>query len=184
MQTRIESEQQIKQIASRCHHGAIETTVFLYRDLLLRRATSILRDSADAHDIVQEVFIRACHEPRLFTDDFKIRAWLYRVTSNLCFNRVRNRRRRGLILSNLPTDSIVSASQLDAIICSQREDLFLSAIGSLSAIHSEILRLRFYLDLSYQEIADLLSIRLGTVMSRLSRAKVKLMEILELWEVA
>ena len=184
MQTQIDSEQQLKKLAVQCHHGAIATAVSLYQGLLLRRATSILRDPAEANDVVQDVFIRAFKEPRLFNADFRIRAWLYRVTSNLCFNRVRNRKRRGTILSTLQTQHKIDPSQLDAIIASQRKDLLVDAINSLTPIHSEVLMLRFYRDMSYQEMADALSIRMGTVMSRLSRAKIKLMEILDLWQVA
>lgn len=142
-----------------------------YHERLCAHAQSILKDPAEARDVVQEVFIRAMREKRLFDADFKTGAWLYRVTRNLCFNISRDRRRRGGILAAAPREDSVAGGQTEAVVASERQDSLAAAMDRLSPDHREILRLRYYEDLSYVEIAARLDIKLGTVMSRLSRAR-------------
>jgi len=149
-----------------------------YHAEMTRRARMIMRDEAEAHDIVQEVFIRAMNESRLFEPEFRIRAWLYRVTTNLCFNTVRNRKRRGVLLETIQMPTSIEPTQIEKLLAEEQTTNVTRAIKSLNVIHQEVLMLRFYMDLSYDEIAQRLQICVGTVMSRLSRAKIKLNEAL------
>src|SRR5690606_25115533 len=114
-------------------------------------------------------------EARFFAEDFKMKAWLFRVTSNLCFNIVRDRRRRGTLLDTmvkpLARQRTAAAKQFDLVFNGEKQERILQAMDDLSDDHREILMLRYYDDLSYAEIADTLEVKLGTVMSRLSRAK-------------
>jgi RNA polymerase sigma-70 factor (ECF subfamily) len=145
---------------------------------MTRRARFIMRDEAEAYDIVQEVFIRAMSEPRLFEPEFRIRAWLYRVTTNLCFNTVRNRKRRGVLLETIQIPTSIAPNQVEKLLAAEQTTTVTIALRTLNVIHQEVLVLRFYMDLSYVEIAQRLEICVGTVMSRLSRAKIKLNEAL------
>lgn len=172
------SEEEIKALAPRDRRHATDLVVRKYRDRLFAHARGITRDAEEAGDIVQEVFIRAMREPRLFEDEFHIKAWLFRVTSNLCFNRVRDRKRRGDILEGMPKETSTRAEQTDAVFGGERRGEILAAIERLSEDHAEILLLRYYDDLSYAEIADVLEVKLGTVMSRLSRARSRLLEVM------
>ena len=92
------TEAEIKQLSKENSRMALEMVIYKYRDRLFYHAAGIVKDWQEAYDVVQEVFIRAMREPRFFTADFKMKAWLFRVTTNLCFNLVRDRRRRGQIL--------------------------------------------------------------------------------------
>ena len=83
---------------------------------------------------------------------------------------------------NRPTST--DPKQLDVVFTSERQKTVMAAMDGLSRNHKEILMLRYYSDLSYREIAVSLEIKLGTVMSRLSRAKQQLMHVLEEPEVA
>jgi len=145
----------------------------------VRHAAGILKDDHLASDMVQEVFIKAMHEPRFFDPEFRMGAWLYRVTNNLCLNRARDRRRRNDILEHLPVPRATEADQLRAVTDEERQGQIQRAMERLSANHRRILHERFYSDLSYAEIAEVLDVRLGTVMSRLSRAKTALLEIID-----
>jgi RNA polymerase sigma factor (sigma-70 family) len=142
-----------------------------YRDRLVRHATRIVHDPDHAADLVQEAFMRALREPRLVDADFRAGAWLYRVTTNLSLNSLRDRRRRDEIVADLPVPRCAAAHQDEAVLDSELAAQIETALSALSEPHREILKERFYADLSYQEIADSLGLRLGTVMSRLSRAK-------------
>ncbi|MDP6932267.1 MAG: RNA polymerase sigma factor, partial [Myxococcota bacterium] len=125
---------------------------------------------------VQDVFIRAMRERRFFDPEFRMKAWLFRVTSNLCFNRVRDKKRRGQLLEQQKRSEGVLAKQVDSVFAGQRTERMNVALEQLTEAHREILILRYYDDLSYAEIAETLNIALGTVMSRLSRARCRLLE--------
>lgn len=166
-------------LAARDHRAAVEATVRRWRDPIFHHAAWILKDWEEAVDVTQEVFVKAVREPRFFDAGFKRKAWLYRVTSNLCFNLVRDRRRRNTLLETVVAPRTeTSAEQPDAVGDHERQERILSAMDDLSPAHREILMLRYYSDQSYAEISDALGIKLGTVMSRLSRAKEALLDCL------
>lgn len=173
------TEGEIKAIATRDQGRALDLVVRRYGDRLLLHGVYILKDAQEARDVVQEVFIKAMREPRFFDADFKMQAWLYRVTRNLCFNLVRDRRRRDVLLAINDRPASTSADPLERVFETEQQDEILAAIDSLTPDHRDILILRYYEDLSYAEIADRLDIKLGTVMSRLSRARDRLLEVLD-----
>lgn len=173
------SEEDIKALYADNPRLAMDMVVRKYRERLFYHAAYITKDSQEAYDLVQEVFIRAMREPRFFEADFRQKAWLFRVTSNLCFNLVRDRRRRGAILEQSFRDEHREADQLDQVFGGEQRKEVLAAIDQMSEDHKEILLLRYYDDLSYAEIAEVLDVALGTVMSRLSRARRRLQEVLE-----
>ncbi|MBN1335301.1 MAG: RNA polymerase sigma factor [Deltaproteobacteria bacterium] len=174
----VSAEATLKELARRDRRAALEGVVRAYRDRLFQHALYIVKDGQEAYDVVQEVFIKAMREARLFDEDFHIKAWLFRVTSNLCYNIVRDRRRRGGILESLGRRDEMPAGQDDRVCDGERRDEVLARMEDLSRDHREILLLRYYDDLSYNEIAEVLGIRLGTVMSRLSRARARLGAVL------
>lgn len=171
----------IKELARRDRMAAMDQVVQRYGARLERHARGIVKDPQEARDAVQEVFIKAMREKRFFQVDFEIRAWLFRVTTNLCYNVVRDKRRRGNILANMD-EALVPQSRSpetrQAVYTDQLRGELMAAMQLLSEPHREILMLRFYRDLSYREISETLDIRLGTVMSRLSRAKGRLGEVM------
>ena len=169
------SEGEIKCLAADNPRMAMEMIIRKHRSSLFYHALGIVKDGQEAYDIVQEVFIRAMRERRFFQADFRMKAWLFRVTSNLCFNRVRDRKRRGAILETVPRAECAPADQLEQVFSTERRREVLAAIDKMSRNHREILILRYYDDLSYAEIADVLQVKLGTVMSRLSRARGRLL---------
>jgi RNA polymerase sigma-70 factor (ECF subfamily) len=168
----------IKALAATDRRAAAEWVVRKYREPIFHHAAWILKDWQEAIDVSQDVFIRAMRERRFFDDDFKMKAWLYRVTSNLCFNLVRDRRRRGAILETVPFARVDDADQPDVVFQNEQQKQIFGAMDRLTDDHREILMLRYYSDLSYAEISDTLGIKLGTVMSRLSRARGQLEEVL------
>ena len=173
------SEADIKRYAGSNPRSAMEMVIRKYREPLYFHARYIVKDHQEAYDVVQEVFIKAMREQRLFNEEFKIKAWLFRVTSNLCFNQVRNRKRRGAILDTMMKPEAFGADQIETIFAGEQRGEVMAALDKLSEDHKEILILRYYDDLSYAEIAEVLQVKLGTVMSRLSRARVRLLNVVE-----
>ncbi len=177
--TPVPTDDEIKAVARSDARRAADLVVRKYREGLFRHAAGILKDYEEAIDVTQEVFIKAMREPRFYDEEFKIKAWLYRVTTNLCFNLVRNRKRRAAILEAAHRPTSAEAKQVDLVFHGERQETILQAMEKLSENHRRILMLRYYSDLSYAEIADALDVKLGTVMSRLSRAKRRLVEALD-----
>ncbi|MCB9780845.1 MAG: RNA polymerase sigma factor [Alphaproteobacteria bacterium] len=172
-------DEDIKVLAGENPRLAMDMVIRKHRERLFRHAAYITKDQQEAYDIVQEVFIRAMREQRFWDLEFRQKAWLYRVTSNLCFNLVRDRRRRGQILETVPHKEHADADQLRMVFEGEQRAEVLAAIDQMTPDHKEILLLRYYDDLSYAEIAEVLDVALGTVMSRLSRARRRLLDVMD-----
>ncbi len=172
-------DEEIKEVARQDRTRADGMVIQKYRQPIFQHAAYILKDYEEAIDVAQEVFIKALRERRLYDPQFKIKAWLYRVTRNLCFNMVRDRRRRSAILETIPKKRDDAAVQDRLVFQNEQQRAIFEALDHLSPDHREILQLRFYQDLSYAEISHALGIKLGTVMSRLSRAKRRLAEVID-----
>ena len=170
-----QSINEIKALAANDMQAARSLLVQKYKPRLLRQAMGIIKNADDAKDIVQEVLIRMLKEKRLFDTSFNIQAWLTRVNRNLCYNWIRNRNRRTVLLNMYPLPRKLPATQLKHQLQIEQQQHIAQALSSLSTDHREVLQLRYYQDMSYSEIAQALEIKIGTVMSRLSRARDQLL---------
>ena len=83
--------------------AAIEMLYRKYGPAVLRRARALLRDEQAARDLMQEVFVQAIREGERFRGEASPMTWIYRITTNLCLNRIRDESRRAQLLAeNLP----------------------------------------------------------------------------------
>lgn len=172
-------DEQIKEIAKGNRAHAFELVVHKYREKLFQHALYLLKDAQEAIDATQETLIRAYQEPAFFEADFKIRSWLFRVITNLSYNITRDKRRRGGLLELLTRPAPRESEQaLDEMLRKEEEGSLSRALERVPEKYRSILLLKYYNDLSYLEIADVLGCKLGTVMSRLSRAREKLQSAL------
>lgn len=129
------------------------------------------RNPADAEDLTQEVYLKALKNIKSLTDLSLLKFWLFRVARNTCldFGRKHKHRRHAPLKpeheqpeSRTPESQLVSREQLKSLK---------AAIQQLPKKQREAFILKEYGDLSYQEIAETLKIKHGTVMSRLNRAR-------------
>jgi RNA polymerase sigma-70 factor (ECF subfamily) len=165
----------LKALAKIDRRLAIIQLIKRHQSLLHRSAMCIVKDRDTAWDVVQETFVKAMNEPRLFAEDFHTKAWLFMVTRNRCFNVVRDRNRRARLLEDRKAEVLPQGfSRMSAVTNIEnrrlREGLH-HAMSGVSPIHREVLDLHYFEQLSYVEIAQRLNVKLGTVMSRLSRAR-------------
>lgn len=175
------SDEEISDLGRRDRDRGFDVLVRKYRERIYYHALYITKDSEGAFDVAQDVFVRAYHEERLFDTGFRTRAWLFRVCTNRCYNIVRDRHRQGGILDRLGKSSDVLREQhraIDDVLAREMSDGVAAGMSRLSPEHRTILMLRYFDDLSYKEIAEVLQVKLGTVMSRLSRAKMRLHEVM------
>jgi RNA polymerase sigma-70 factor, ECF subfamily len=141
----------------------------------LRLARTLVRNEADAQDVLQDSFLRAFRHFRGFSGESP-RAWLLSIVRNVSFTlwRKRERGEPGEVEPTLesepdPTPS-PEARMLDACDAEQVH----AALDRLPSLHREVLVLREMEECSYREIAEVLGVPIGTVMSRLSRARAQL----------
>ena len=176
------TEEQERTLVVRAQAGsqaAFSALVRVNMQKVHRAAFAITHNGEDAADIAQETFVRAYRNLDKFDASRPLFPWLYRIARNLCINRIRRVTNRE---TSLPDFDVVRDSRSgpeDAAIGMQTQDEVRAAVASLPGIHRRIIELSHFEECSYREIAEILEIPLGTVMSRLYHARKKLREVLE-----
>lgn len=128
-------------------------------------ARSILRDRHHAEDAVQQTALRGLERLRTYDEARPFKAWWFSILHNCCIDRLRTHKGvRTVELDNIDTTDAAAADTPDW-------ERLATCMEQLSADHREILRLKYFADLSYRELAESLSIPQGTVMSRLHLAR-------------
>lgn len=154
-----------------------------YQRAVHRVAWALTRNDTDADDLAQETFVRAWGAIGRFEVGQPMYPWLSRIVTNLAFSLFRSRKRR----PETPLEPLVEAGQqwgvhddpADHTARSEHDAKLREAFAELSPEHQTILALRVVDDQSYEHIAQTLGIPVGTVMSRLSRARAELKKRLE-----
>jgi len=136
---------------------------------LRRYARALVGDRATADDLVQDTLERAWAKLHLYRRGTDLRAWLFTVMHNVHVNRVRSARPTDTLDDEMP-ELAQRATQPDALLVRDLD----RSIGRLPADQRAVLLLVTLEDMSYEEVARTLGIPIGTVMSRLSRARDKL----------
>jgi RNA polymerase sigma-70 factor, ECF subfamily len=155
-----------------------------YLNCLYSYAVVLSRNRAEAEDLVQETCLRALRAMERLRPDSNIKSWLFTILRNIWLNQLRQTRSgSGDVDIDLDEDgsnaAMDKATDPFATYVSKVEREQVShAIEQLPLEFREIILLREYEELSYQEIATLLDCPVGTVMSRLARARTKLRDLL------
>jgi RNA polymerase sigma-70 factor, ECF subfamily len=175
-----------------CREGAVQETFISedhnsdldlepYLNGLYGYAVALSRNRADAEDLVQETCVRAVGAIDRLRPDPNLKAWLFTILRNTWLNQCR-RSRAVLSVINLENEAEICvdprADPHNQYIASEERTRVQNAIQKLPTHLREIILLREYEELSYQEIAGVLCCPTGTVMSRLSRARSQLRELL------
>ncbi|MHB8927221.1 MAG: sigma-70 family RNA polymerase sigma factor [Bacillota bacterium] len=158
-----------------------------YKDPVYNLAYRMLRHREDAEDLAQEVFLHVFRALDKFDLEQRFSPWIYRIASNLCLDKLRKNRTvtvsldtplvedRGLY-RQIP-DPAAGPQEITEVSETRRE--IQSAIDALPEKYRMIVILRHTRDLAYEEIAEALSLPLGTVKTRLFRARESLRRHLE-----
>lgn len=181
-------------LADRCVEGdedACRRLVEAHQAMVFQLAYALLGDREEALDVSQEVFLRVFRTLGRFRGDAALRTWIYRIVVNQARNRQRSwmRRRRDAQVSLEDYASAhgepPAAGQVAADVRLERRQLaarMRRAVGALPFEQRTALVLREFHGMRYQEIAFSLGVTVGTVKSRLARARAALRESLkELW---
>ncbi|MEE8441235.1 MAG: RNA polymerase sigma factor [Spirochaetia bacterium] len=144
-----------------------------------RAAYAVMRNRDDADDIAQETFVRAYQSISRFDETRPLFPWLYRIARNLCLNRIERVTERETELPEFDYLPDAAAGPEESAIAAEERTRVRNAVGRLPDQHRQIIQLSHFQECSYREIADILDVPIGTVMSRLHNARRKLRELLE-----
>ncbi len=165
IQSRSEQALEELQWVERCRAGdesAMGAIIAKHRTRLVRVAANVLRDSYEAEDVAQEAFLKAFREIHKLRDDCAFSGYIYKICVRLCMDRLRSRKTETMVIDK-PEPSRGTQIETKVVI----ENL----LGELTPELRLTLVLREMEQLSYEEVADMMRVPVGTVRSRLHTAR-------------
>jgi RNA polymerase sigma-70 factor (ECF subfamily) len=166
--------------------AAFEPEALTYVDSLYRTALGLTRVPADAEDLVQETYLKAFRAADRFAPGTNLRAWLFTILHNTARNRARDRA-RDIVAIDSETVERAADAHVDGAMDTP-ESLLLratiapelqAAVDALPDMFRQAVWLRDVEEFSYAEIANMMDIPIGTVMSRISRGRRLLVDKLQ-----
>jgi len=157
--------------------SAFQSLVKSYSPRIYQAAYGFVKEEYEARDVVQDVFMRAYANMERFEVGRPLYPWLHRIMKNLCLNRLSKRKRYGGEVSDQEAEVKLRGPE-ESVVRNETRTEIREAIRALPEKYREIIKLKHYQECSYQEMAGILDIPVGTVMSRLYNARAKLKEML------
>lgn len=148
-----------------------------YQAAIIRRAEQILHNSAAAEDAAQEAFVRAYSYLDSYDGKHRLYTWLARIVTNVCLSQLSSHQWQTLPLEealSVPSDSGDDEDPELAALVNEQEAVLQQAIDGLPEKYRNVLILRYWHDLAYEEIATVTKQSLGAVKTRLHRARLLL----------
>jgi RNA polymerase sigma-70 factor (ECF subfamily) len=187
LQTQKEAEGTDEEIVARVLSGQehlFETLVRRYQTRILSHVARMVGSREDALDLSQEIFLKVFGALDRFNPEFRFSTWLFRIAGNAAIDHLRKRKPRTIPLETTDSDGHVSSpeyksSDLDPfgrLRNTERGDAIARAIADLPAEFRELIAMRHFTGLSYEEIAEIKNMPLGTVKNKLFRARAVLKE--------
>lgn len=164
------------------NQGAFGVLMDRYQPKLLRYGRRFLPRDDSIVDVVQDVFIKAYENIQSFDTARKFSPWIYRIAHNAFINEIRRKKREPLMYMDL--DAILAHPSYEFDPAGQEERTQMQALiqkglEALTPAYKEVIILYYIEELSYQEIADVLQVPVGTVGVRLRRARASLKDYVE-----
>lgn len=165
---------------------AFEILVSRYKNPLTNFVFRFLGDAESCADVVQETFIKVYKNKHSYKTIAKFSTWVYTIAGNLAKSELYRRKRKNQFSINsygedgdtfdLPDDSQNPERAADGVL---KEKIIQDALNKLPAVYREAVILRDIQEFSYEEIADMLKLTVGTVKSRINRGRAQLQEMLK-----
>lgn len=169
-----------RELVRRClarDERAYRDLVRIYQGPVTNLAWRITGNADDAAEVAQETFVRVLRSLHTYDPDRPLRSWLFKIAANLSLDLIRRRKRRPLALEDLGDEDAPAIEAVDTgplpdegLRIEWAAERFAALVDELPAHYRAVLHLRYREELSYEEIAETLSIPLGTVKVRIHRA--------------
>jgi RNA polymerase sigma-70 factor (ECF subfamily) len=180
------------ELIKKCQKGDLDSfdvLVSMYSERAYAVAFGVMGNKHDASDMTQEAFIKVFRNIKKFNFKSAFNTWLYRIVKNACIDEIR-KRKRGTVVS---LDATIDGGDGEYIMQipdsgpgiqeilerDENKKMLNAALGELKENHRVVLVLADIKSYDYSEVAAMLSIPVGTVKSRISRARLKLAEIIK-----
>ncbi|MFO0762180.1 MAG: sigma-70 family RNA polymerase sigma factor [Byssovorax sp.] len=185
-----DEDRELIERAQKGDHGAFRILVDRHQRRAFALALGMVRDENDAHELVQEAFLRVYRGLNTFQGGSSFFTWLYRIVTNLAIDLMRKPGRRDAELVEEPTNEDEGEHQFpmvsridgaDPIDVMRRREIaarLQSALESLPPYHRGVILMREVEGMSYEEMAQAMGVSKGTIMSRLFHARQKLQRTL------
>lgn len=182
-----DTEATLIQRAQKGDQDAFAVLVTEHQRYVYNLALRVVRDENEALDLTQETFVRAWTALPNFRGQAQFRTWLYRITTNLCYNRLPGLRRSLAdfgddVLADIPEPGQTLANPAREFESNETRTYLHQAIDGLEPNYKILIVMRYHQELSYEEIASVLNLPLGTVKTGLFRAKEKLRQALAIYQ--
>ncbi|MFV0313919.1 MAG: RNA polymerase sigma factor [Anaerotignum sp.] len=183
------AELEDKQFISKAKQGdmaAFEELILQHEKMVYNVALRMMNHSEDAKDISQEVFIKAYRNISNFDERSTFSTWIYRITTNTCIDEMRKRKGKQTFSLDNEFEGEESSWKREvaddadtpekSLLKKEEKNEILMAMEGVSEEYKMVFILRDIQGLSYEEISDILDLTLGTVKSRISRARKNIKE--------
>lgn len=160
--------------------AAFKTLFDKYKQPLYFHILKLVKDREIIEDLLQEIFLKAFDNIASFNPDYAFSTWLYRITTNHSIDYLRKKKLKTFSIHDpIRTKDGEMSIELedegrstdDLIVRKQRSQILREALDSLPDKYRDIIKMRHVEELSYQEIADILDLPLGTVKAHIFRAR-------------
>ena len=167
---------------------AFEELIIQHEKIVYNVALRMMNHSEDAKDISQEVFLKLWRTLAQYQFDAAFSTWLYRLTQNVCIDFLRKQKRQQHVSLTFSDDkdegkelSVPDPEPLpeERVIFNEKQEAIRAAMNALPVDFREILELRVVQQLPYEQIAQIMDLPVGTVKSRLARARLQLKKRLD-----
>ena len=181
-------EEALIEVAKQGDIKAFEALIVQYEKDIYKLCLKILHDEEEAADIFQEVCLKIWRQLKSYKGDAKLSTWIYRLTTNQCIDVLRKNKKKQHTISlfqknekdeEYSLDSISKEDVYETVETKALQEVVQLGISELKPEYQVIIVLKDMEAYSYEEIAEILQISLGTVKSRLSRARKALRCVLE-----
>jgi RNA polymerase sigma factor (sigma-70 family) len=166
---------------------AYATLMKRYKKAVYFMILKMIRDADDAEDLTMEAFAKAFRNLERFKKDYTFSTWLFRIATNNTIDFIRKKKLKTMSLNNTLSDDSGNAVNIDVedddnnpqdvYIRTQRIEMVRIFVDKLPAKYRKLVQLRYFDELSYEEIAQELDKPLGTVKAQLHRSRELLFEI-------
>lgn len=187
MTDNITEEKELIRLLKSDDENAYRLLSLLYGNEIFLKAKSITKNNEDAEELTQDALLKIRKGIFSFRGESSLKTWIFRIISNLSINRLKKSKRRGsdvtMSMDSSPTTAennetsfadFIPSDELSPADLLEREDnaaIMQNAMNSLPREYARIMELRVSRELSYEEIAKELGLSIGTVKSRIARAR-------------
>jgi RNA polymerase sigma-70 factor (ECF subfamily) len=177
----LENEAEVVARAKTGDTGAFDMLVAEHQAFVYNLAFRVLGNPQEAEDAAQDAFVRAWRALPRFRSQARFRTWLYRITANVCYNRLPKLRRE---LAAIGEDDVAdhpdpgAGAPHEGLEAAERRAWLHRQIETLPEAYRLLITLRYQRELAYEEIAEITSLPMGTIKTGLFRAKERLRNML------